>query len=365
MGCPHRILTTVPTITRLPLLPFRQLRAEPNQLILHFRGGKVRRQGAGIAFWFSTMSAAIAMLPVEDCVTTFVLNERSADFQAVKLQCTLTYRVHDPERAATRFNFSISIDSGAWLEKPLDRLAAVMAQQVLPVARQYIARQPLETVLRDGSEQIRQSVVQRLGADAELAAMGLQLVGLVIDQIVPTAELEKALGTPMREAVQARADEAQFQRRALAVEKERAIKENELQTELELERRQQELIERRADNDLLKVRGQAQSAELEQQAALARALAAMQARAERMALNAQAKAAAKAQLDAQALDTQRAEHRIWADTPASTALHLVLSRLAGQLPAIGHLNITPELLGQQFTQYLRDLPVQGPAGSAD
>lgn len=105
--------------------------------------------------------------------------------------------------------------------------------------------QPLETVLRNGSEQVREAVSRALTTDPEIAAMGLQRAIWVIDQIVPSAELEKALGTPMREAVQARADEAQFQRRAQAVEKERTIKENELATELELERRQQELIQKR------------------------------------------------------------------------------------------------------------------------
>ena len=104
----------MPTITRLPLLPLRRLRAEPNQLILHFRSGKIVRKGAGMAYWFSPLSAAIAMLPIEDCQSTFVLNEHSADFQPIKVQSTISYRIIDAEKAASRFNFSLSIDSGAW-----------------------------------------------------------------------------------------------------------------------------------------------------------------------------------------------------------------------------------------------------------
>ena len=90
----------MPTITRLPLLPLRRLRAEPNQLILHYRGGRLVTKGAGIAYWFSPLSAAIAMLPIEDCQSTFVLNEHSADFQPIKVQSTITYRIADPEKAA-------------------------------------------------------------------------------------------------------------------------------------------------------------------------------------------------------------------------------------------------------------------------
>ncbi|MCB1636842.1 MAG: hypothetical protein KDI51_19800, partial [Xanthomonadales bacterium] len=135
----------MPTITRLPVLPLRRLRAEPNQLILHFRGGRLVRKGAGMAYWFSPLSAAIAMLPIEDCQSTFVLNEHTADFQSIKVQSTISYRIVDAEKAASRFNFSLSIDHGAWLEQPLDRLASVLAQRALPVVRKLVSAQSLES----------------------------------------------------------------------------------------------------------------------------------------------------------------------------------------------------------------------------
>lgn len=344
----------MPTISRFTLLPLRRLRAEPNQLILHFRGGRVVRKGAGIAFWFSPLSAALAMLPIEDNQCTFVLNERSADFQVVKVQITLTYRISDPELAAARFNFSLSIDTGSWLEQPLDRLAGVLAQRALPVARKLIAAQPLEAVLRDGSEQVRAAVSQALSSDPELAAMGLKLVSMVIDQIVPSAELEKALGTPMREAVQSRADEAQFQRRALAVEKERAIKENELATELELERRQQELIQKRGENKLLQAQSEATSQRVQAVAEIERGQLLAAAQADRTRLQAAAQAEAQALLDQQQAAAMAQRHQIWGQTPTAAATAMALSEVAGKLQSIGHLNITPELLSQSLTQLLRD-----------
>ncbi|GMU42599.1 MAG: hypothetical protein IT479_10160 [Xanthomonadales bacterium] len=344
----------MPTITRLPLLPLRRLRSEPNQLILHYRGGRLVRKGAGIAYWFSPLSAAIAMLPIEDCQSTFVINEHSADFQPVKLQATISYRIVDAEKAAARFNFSLSIDSGNWLEQPLDRLAGVLAQRALPAVRQQIATQALERVLQQGSEPVRAAVAGALAGDAEIAAMGLALVNLVIDQIVPSAELEKALGTPLREAIQARADEAQFQRRAQAVEKERAIKENELATELELERRQQELIVKRGENALLQAQHEAASQRAQVEAAIARQQLQTQAAAEQTRINAQAQAQAQQLLATQAAAAMREQHAIWRDTPAQAATAMALAQLAGKLTSIGHLNITPDLLGQGLTQFLRD-----------
>ena len=312
------------------------------------------RKGAGIAYWFSPLSAAIAMLPIEDCQSTFVLNEHSADFQSIKVQSTITYRIADAEKAAARFNFSLSIDHGAWLEQPLDRLAGVLAQRALPVVRKLIAAQTLEAVLQHGSEQVREAVSKALTTDPEIAAMGLQLVNLVIDQIVPSAELEKALGTPMREAVQARADEAQFQRRAQAVEKERAIKENELATELELERRQQELIQKRGENALLQAQQEAASQRTQVEAAIERARMQTDAAALQTRINAQAQADAQQLLATQAAAAMQQRHDIWASTPATAATAMAMTELAGKLTTIGHLNITPDMLGQSFTQFLRD-----------
>ena len=283
-----------------------------------------------------------------------MLNEHSADFQPIKVQSTITYRIADPEKAAGRFNFSLSIDKGVWLEQPLDRLASVLAQRALPVVRKLLSVQPLEAILKQGSEQVRAALVQALGSDPEILAMGLQLVNLVIDQIVPSAELEKALGTPMREAVQARADEAQFQRRAQAVEKERAIKENELATELELERRQQELIQKRGENALLQAQQEAASQRTQIEAAIERQRLQTEAAAQQTRVNAQAQAEAQQLLAAQAAAAMREQHAIWRDTPAQAATAMALSQLATKLQSIGHLNITPDLLGQSFTQLLRD-----------
>ena len=61
--------------------------------------------------------------------------------------------------------------------------------------------------------------------------------------------VERALQTPTRERVQQEADRATFERRALAVERERAIAENELQNQIELARREEQLVAQRGANE--------------------------------------------------------------------------------------------------------------------
>ena len=336
--------------------PLRHLRAEPNQFVLHFQNGRVKRSGAGLAYWFLPLSAALAEVPVEDIATTFVLNERSRDFQALKVQCTVVYRVADPAVAVSRVNFSIGADTGTWVQRPLDALATLWSQRALPPTRSYLAAATLEAALNRGSDAIREALMKAFREDAEIAAMGLALVNVVIDQLAPIADVEKALQTPAREAIQAKADEAIFQRRAQAVEKERAIKENELTTELELERKQELLIKQRGDNALNQVRQSAAAENEKSRGDLERLHAIAEAEARRQSIAANASAEAQRVLASARLDETRAQHDIWRDTPQHAASGIVMSRFAEHIKTIGHLNITPDLLAQHFKEWLGNPP---------
>jgi hypothetical protein len=342
------------TITRTLFL--KHLRAEPNQFVLHFTGGKLRRSGAGIAYWFLPLSAALAQVPVEDISTTFVLNERSRDYQAVKLQCTVIYRVADPEKAVSRVNFSIGVDTGTWMERPLEAMATLWMQRALSPTRTYLASATLEEALREGPEKMRSALWNALGLDTAIAAIGLALVGVVIDQIAPLAEVEKALQTPAREAIQGKADEAIFQRRAQAVEKERAIKQNELATEIELERKQEQLIQQRGDNALAKVRLDMAGEQARIIAEVERLELASIGQAKRTAQEAEAQASAQRSLAAARLEEDQARHDIWKATPSHAALGLVMARFAENIQTVGNINITPELLAQNFQNWLQKLP---------
>ena len=320
----------------------RHLRAEPNQFILHFRRGRLVRKGIGLAYLFSPLSAAVAQVPAEDCETTFVLTERCDDFQSVTVQCTVIYRISDPERATLRTNFSISLASGSWLEKPLERIAALLAQRAQHPARAYLMGVPIVEAARAGASLIQQPIEAALRADPELEALGIQIVSVQIDRIAPTAELEKAIQTPAREAIQQRADEAVFERRAFAVEKERTIKQNELATELELARRQEQLIQQQGANARLQAQQEAEADRLRSE---------MEGR--RHQIVAEGQAQANRLLAAAAAEAEERRVELYRATPANVALGLALQEFARHVQSIQHLNLTPDLVGAALQQFLR------------
>ena len=332
--------------------PIRHLRAEPNHHILHFRRGELVREGTGLAFWFSPLSTAIAQVPAEDCETTISLRERSADFQETNVHITLRYRFRDPVRAARRFNFTISLDSGGWVEEPIERLATFWIQRMQPPAREYIASVPLVEVLTSGPTVMRRAITEKVREDPEVEEMGLLLVGVQVNRAAPSAELEKALQTPTREALQERADEAMFRRRALAVENERAIKENELQTEIELAERQEELIRREGGNRLLDVRQQSEAERERVEAELELKSLSARSDAEQSRVRAEGAAAAERLVATARADGEARRLEVWADATPAVHLGLALQEFAGKIEHIQHLNLTPSVLGDAFQQFL-------------
>lgn len=336
------------------LLFWRHMRADPNQHILHFQRGELVREGPGVAYWFNPLSAAIANVPVEDCETTFLFRERSLDFQEVTVQCTLIYRIVDPKKAAQRINFSIDLRTGVWVEQPLERLSNLWTNQAQHPARAYLKSVPVEEAMREGAEVIRQAIVDALKKDPEIEEMGLTVVNLQVVRVAPAADVEKALETPTRESIQQKADEAGFARRANAVEKERAIKENELQTEIELAQRQEELIGQQGKNNLRGIENEAESEKARVVALVERQAVEAEAHSKQVAVRATGDAEAIRIRSAAHIETEQKRVDVYRDAPSKVLVGLSLQELAQKIQSIQHLNVTPDMLGDTFKQFLRD-----------
>jgi regulator of protease activity HflC (stomatin/prohibitin superfamily) len=314
--------------------PLRHLRADTISHILQFQGARLRRSGRGLTFWFAPWSTSIAEVPVDDRELSLAFHGRSADFQDVVVQGVLTYRITNPTLVTDRIDFSIDLRSGAWLKQPLEKLALILAQLAQQHTLGYLQTASLRDILAQAHERIRAIIETNLRPAPLLAEMGVELVSVRVSSLKPSTDLERALEAPERERIQQNADEATFRRRALAVEKERAIQENELQNQIELARREQQLIEQRGQNagrDAT-LRAEAARIDAESNARSARV------QAEASADGIKAIDGARLTLDMARLDAYRT-------MPPALVAALAVQELAGKLQKIEHLNLTPDLLG--------------------
>jgi hypothetical protein len=75
--------------------------------VMQFRRGVLKRQGAGLAFWYFAPTAEIVQVPLASVDVPFVFNEATADYKDATIQGELTYRITDPQRLAKLFDYSV------------------------------------------------------------------------------------------------------------------------------------------------------------------------------------------------------------------------------------------------------------------
>lgn len=315
-----------------------QLRADASNHIIRYRKGRIRQSGRGLVFWFRPETASIAELPMDDREMALFVKGRSQDFQSVAVQGTLTWHVADPELLASRVDFSIGLFTGKHQSEPIQRIETRLSGLVNQAALQYLAQAPVRALLDAGPEPLRHALEAALASESALGEIGLSVVAIRLTNLAPSSELERALQTPTFEALQQKADEATFERRALAVDKERAIAENELANKTELARREKLLIAEEAENARNRATGVAE-AQLVQSGA----------EAERIRTVEGAKA-----------EAERDRIAIYRDLPPAVLLGLAARELAGKLDTIEHLNVTPDLLASIVGEFRREAPALPP-----
>lgn len=319
----------------------RHLRAQPTSHVLFFKGGQLLEEGPGLSFWFLPLGASISVVPLDDREVPFLFKGRSSDFQDVTVNGAVIWRVRLPEELARRIDFAIDTQSGAYAHEPLDRIAAAVSQAAQQLAQTLLNKNPLRTILDDGVDVIRAAVNDGLAEDAGLASLGVEIVATRISSVLPTAEMEKALQMPAREHIQQAADQATFQRRALAVEKERAIQENELGNQIELAKREETLIAQRGQNERRRATETAESKRIEAEAA-----------AKNVKLNASAQAESIRVLEEAKVNAEKERMDIYKDLSSSVMMGLAARELAGKLQTIEHLTLSPDMLGSLLQRVL-------------
>ena len=311
----------------------RHLRGTSTLHVRHVRRGSLVHDGTGLSFFFRPLSAVLSEVPVDDRELPLLFHTRTADFQDLAVQASVTFRVTDPATACARINFSIDPDTGRWRGTPLEQVAGLLTETAQQQVLGLVAASPLADVLADGVAQIRQRIQAGLTADPRLAETGLAVIGTRVTALRPEPDVEKALRTPAREQIQQNADRATYERRALAVERERAIAENELQNQIELARREEQLVAQQGANTRRQAEEAAAASRIEADAQAAREQRLAESRAAGTRALGEAKAAGEA-----------ARVAAYRDLPHASVLALAAKDLAGSLPQISTLVLAPDLL---------------------
>jgi hypothetical protein len=308
------------------------------------------REGAGLAFFYYVPTSSLVGVPVGSIDAPFIFQEVTADFQEVTVQGQATVRVRDPKRMASLLNFTLTPDARAYVSDDPQKLTQRVVNAIQVLTRAELRSLSLREALK-ASDRLVLAVRQGLEERPEIQALGLEVLGLALLAIKPNPETARALEAETRENLLKQADDATYARRNSAVEQERAIRENELNTEIAVENKKRQIREAQME---------AEKAVQEKQHALAAAemVARTALEQQRKELVSQAAENARLEADAKAYGVSAlmkalagVEPRVLQSLAAAgmdsrQLIALAFDELAQRAEKIGELNISPDLLGQ-------------------
>jgi regulator of protease activity HflC (stomatin/prohibitin superfamily) len=309
------------------------VRSATTDHLVHVRRGKTVHAGPGQAFWFRPLSAALSEVPIDDRELALLFHARTADFQDVTVQATVAYRMSEPDVAARRLDFGLDLRTGQWRARPLDQVAQMLTELAQQYALDLLAGLTLAAALAEGMGAVRSTVASGLASDDRLRQTGIEVVDVRVVALRPETDVERALQTPAREQVQQEADKATYERRALAVERERAISENELQSQIELATREEQLVSQRGANERRRATEAAAAGRIESEA-----------RAAQNRLSAQVRAESTRVVGAAEAETEAARMAVYAQLDSRVLLALAAREAAAHLPQIGNLTLSPDVV---------------------
>lgn len=228
------------------MLGWRFIKVQPTDYVLQYRRGALVREGIGLAFWYFAPTTSLVRVPVGSVDVPFIIQEVTSDFQEVTVQGQLTYRVADARKLAKLMNFTLASNGRAYESEDPQKLPQRLISHAQVLTRSSLKTMSLREAL--GSSDDLVGALRKGLQDAEvITSLGIEVLGLSILAIKPTPETSRALEAEAREQILRQADEAIYARRNAAVEQERAIKENELNTEIAVENKKRQIREAQMD----------------------------------------------------------------------------------------------------------------------
>jgi regulator of protease activity HflC (stomatin/prohibitin superfamily) len=324
------------------------IKAQPTVYLLQYKAGAVAREGAGLSFFYYAPTTSLVSVPVASTDAPFIFEDTTADFQNVTVQGQVTYRVADPKKLAALMNFTLDSGGQTYVSEDPQKLPQRVINVVNVLARAEVHSLKMREAIR-ATDAVVKNICAGLAGSGEIAQLGLEILGLSILAIKPTPETARALEAETREQLLKEADEAIYARRNSAVEQERGIKENELNTEIAVENKKRQIRETQMDAERAVQEKQHQI----QQADMAAKVLLENKRKEHVALAAQN---ARIEADARAYGVSTTMEALGkADARVVQALASVgmkpeqliaaaFQELAGKADKIGQLNISPDLL---------------------
>jgi predicted RNase H-like HicB family nuclease len=330
------------------MLGFSFIKLPPTTFAIQYRNGKIVREGLGLSFFYFAPTTTLVAVPMSSAESQFIFEEVTADFQSLTVQGQVTYQVKDPQVLARNLDFALRPNGVDYRSTDPQKLPQRIIAAVQVMTKGELQRRKLQEAIQ-AADAVGTAIREKLTASTEIQALGVQVLGVSVLAIRPTPETSRALEADTREALMQRADEAIFIRRNAAVEQERSIKENELQTEVAVELKKRQIRETQMATERALQERESELERAKMQASIAledqnKALVALQAENERVNADARAYGSAALMRVFAEMNPQMVQALTSSSMTPQQLISQAFQQLAQNADKIGELNMSPELL---------------------
>jgi hypothetical protein len=335
------------------MLGLRFIKMQPTSYLLQYKRGRIVREGAGLSFFYYAPTTSLVAVPVASTDAPFIFNEVTSDFQEISIQGQANYRITDPKRVSQLLNFTLDASTRGYVSDDPQKLSARVINVIKVLTRKELQTLSLREALR-ASDALVGEVTKGLAASTEISSLGLEVLGLSILAIKPNPETGRALEAEAREQLLREADEAIYARRNSAVEQERAIRENELNTEIAVENKKRQIREAQMDAEraVQEKQHQLRDADMEANIALEeknKQLVSLSTENTKAEADAKAYGVAATMKALEGVDSKVLQALASVGMQPDQLVALAFQGLAERADKIGQLNISPDLLRELLT----------------
>lgn len=327
-------------------------KADPSTYVVKTINGETVRKGKGLSFFYNSVKTSISAIPINTQEAPFIFGLQTADFQEVRVQGQITFRIEDAEKTAEILNFVLNKDGVTYVSDDPMKLNDRVIQCVQAIVQEKVQSIPLRSALTINL-QLANEIKTHMAEDESLEAMGITVLKTVVSAISPTPETKQALEAEAREAILKEGDDAIYARRKSSVEQERTIQEAELQTQHEIQQKEQEIEESRIQNERSLLRGKAETERERIQSDIdsemqRKALVGLVAANSREEADADAYAVASKMKAFTELPVENLKAMALASMQPEQLMAMAFDSMAQNAGKIGELNITPDMFSHMM-----------------
>lgn len=221
-----------------------------NQYVIVTGGnGKVKKEGYGLGFFYNNATTSIKVIPSTAFDTSYIFNDITTnDFQNITVQGDISYAITDFKMASekTDFSYTIQQEYAERLSEAQEKMSKRVNGIVKAEIAQFMASKDIRTAIQSQNE-LAGILNDSLKNNTYVKEFGLQIINISVLGISPLPKTREALEAATREEILKQQDSAIYSRRNFAIEQERAIKENELRTEITIAEKEREKKEKAID----------------------------------------------------------------------------------------------------------------------